>query len=152
MDIAARIKELLPTGMTFKKMGEELGVTRNIIAGQVYRMQERGEIDKLHRPVAPRAVVESPLDRQTNRNIKASVIKRRVQEETEEEDIGGVHLLDLNEGDCRWSLGETSRGHFFCAKPRRDGRTRYCAEHHMVVWVKSSVIAARRKRAEDDRS
>jgi hypothetical protein len=152
MDIAARIKELLPTGVTFRQMATELGVTRNIIAGQVYRMQEKGEIDKRHRPVARRAVVESPLDRQLQRNIRASVVKRRVQEETEEEDIDGVYLLDLNEGDCRWSLGETSRGHFFCAKPRRDPRTRYCAEHHSIVWVKSSVIAARRKKAEDDRS
>ena len=151
MDIAERIKELLPTNMTFKQIGLELGVTRNIIAGQVYRMQARGEIDKLHKPVAPRAVVESPLDRQLQRNIRASAMKLIVQEESDE-DIGGVHLLDLSENDCRWSIGETSRGHFFCAKPRRDSRTRYCAEHHSIVWVKSSVIAARRKKAEDDRS
>jgi hypothetical protein len=151
MDIAEKIKELLPTNMTFKQIGLELGVTRNIIAGQVYRMQERGEIDKRHRPVAPRAVVESPLDRQLQRNIRASAMKLIVQEEPDE-DIGGVHLLDLSESDCRWSIGVTSRGHFFCAKPRRDIRTRYCAEHHNIVWVKSSVIAARRKKAEDDRS
>ena len=151
MDIAEKIKELLPTNMTFKQIGLELGVTRNIVAGQVYRMQARGEIDKVHKPVAPRAVVESPLDRQLQRNIRAAAVRLRVQEKPDE-DIGGVHLLDLGESDCRWSIGETSRGHFFCAKPRRDSRTRYCAEHHNIVWVKSSVIAARRKKAEDDRS
>lgn len=151
MDIADRIKELLPTGMTFRQIGSELGVTRNSIAGQIYRMQARGEIDRLYRPVAPRAVVESPLDRQLHRNIRASAMKLIVQE-IPDEDIGGVHLLDLGESDCRWSLGETSRGHFFCAKPRRDVRTRYCAEHHSIVWVKGSVVATQRKKATDDRS
>jgi hypothetical protein len=151
MDIADKIKELLPTGMTFKQIGLELGVTRNIVAGQVYRMQARGEIDKLHKPVAPRAVVESPLDRKLQRNIRAAAVKLRVQEEPDE-DIGGVHLLDLSESDCRWSIGETSRGHFFCAKPRRDPRTRYCAEHHSIVWVKGSVIAERKRKKEEERA
>lgn len=151
MDIADKIKELLPTGMTFKKIGEELGVTRNTIAGAVYRMQARGELDKKYRPVAPRAVPESPLDRVIHRNIKAAAVKLRVQEEPDV-DIGGVHLLDLNEGDCRWPIGETNRGHFFCGEPRRDVRTRYCAEHHSRVWVKGSAIAERKKKAEHDRN
>jgi hypothetical protein len=137
VDIDQRIKELLPTGMSFAEMGKTLGVTKGTIAGKVTRMRLRGDLDRLNRPVVMRGTPENPLERmivsQEQLTLKVKVERCLVQAPA---NAPGVHLLDLKEGDCRFSIAYYDSGHFFCGAPRRDLKTRYCAEHHTIVWVK----------------
>jgi hypothetical protein len=114
MELEGKIKELLQNGLSFLQIANELGVTRGTVAGRITRMRQRGEIDNTYKPTDGITV---PPDK----------------------DVGGIHLLDLKEDDCRFPIGETIRGIFFCGEPRRDARTRYCAKHHTIVWVKGSA-------------
>ena len=147
MSIEEKIKELLPTGMTFLEIGKQIGMTRNAVAGRVSRMRQRGEIDNQYRTVEKRAEPENPLERIVRREAKVrkppKVIELSVAPDV---NIGGIHLLDLREEDCRYPIGETARGYFFCGEPRRDPRTRYCAKHHTIVWVKGSAPKDRKQR------
>jgi hypothetical protein len=135
MDIEEEIKKLLPTGMSFQQIGKELGMTRSAIAGRVSRMRRRGELDNNYNVVVARITPGKPVEKYYTPLPKPRV-KLEVQPDA---DVGGVHLLDLREDDCRFPIGETARGHFFCGEPRRDHKTRYCAEHHTIVWVKGSA-------------
>ena len=123
MDIDDKIKELLPSGMSFQQIGKEIGMTRNAVAGRVSRMRQRGEIDNQYRTVEKRAAPENLVERIIKKEVKEKVrkppniIKLSILPDA---DIGGVHLLDLREDDCRFPIGETARGHFFCGEPRRD--------------------------------
>jgi hypothetical protein len=132
MDIDDKIKELLPTGMTFLEIGKQIGMTRNAVAGRVSRMRQRGEIDNQYRTVEKRAEPDNPLERIVRREAKVrkppKVIELSVAPDV---NIGGIHLLDLREEDCR---------------PRRDLRTRYCAKHHTIVWVKGSAPKDRKQK------
>jgi len=123
MGLEEKIKELLQNGLSFLQIANELGVTRGTVAGRVTRMRQRGEIDNQYKPTAGRTV---PPD----------------------SSVGGVHLLDLKEDECRFAIGETPRGYFFCGEPRRDARTRYCAKHHTIVWVKGSAPNDRKPKRE----
>jgi GcrA cell cycle regulator len=130
MDIEDEIRRLLPTGLSFQQIGKQLGMTRNAIAGRVSRMRTRGDLDNKYNVLVSRVTTSRP----------ASAARPKFKLEVKpDESIGGVHLLDLREDDCRYPIGETARGHFFCGEPRRDHKTRYCAEHHPIVWVKRSA-------------
>jgi hypothetical protein len=148
MDIDDEIKKLLPTGMSFLQMGKQLRMTRNAIAGRVHRMRTRGEIDNNYNVLVARITPGKPVERfdlpkeEPPQPKPKQKFKLQVQPDV---DVGGVHLLDLREDDCRYPVGETARGHFFCGEPRRDHKTRYCAEHHPIVWVKGSPLKVRKK-------
>jgi GcrA cell cycle regulator len=142
MDIEEEIKKLLPTGMSFQQIGKELGMTRNAIAGRVSRMRRRGELDNNYNVVVARITPGKPVEKyyQPPKTAPEPAPKPKVKVQVEPDaDVGGVHLLDLREDDCRFPIGETARGYFFCGEPRRDHKTRYCAEHHTIVWVKGSA-------------
>lgn len=135
MDLEDEIRRLLPTGMSFLEIGKQLGVTRNVIAGRVSRMRARGELDNKYNVLVPRVAQTKPPP-STEEPAPKPKFKLQV---VPDKDVGGVHLLDLRENDCRFPVGETAQGHFFCGEPRRDHKTRYCAEHHPIVWVKRSA-------------
>jgi hypothetical protein len=138
MNIDDEIKKLLPTGMSFLQMGKQLRMTRSAIAGRVHRMRTRGEIDNNYNVLVARITPGKPVERfDLPKEEPSSKPKFKLQVQPDA-DVGGVHLLDLREDDCRYPVGETARGHFFCGEPRRDHKTRYCAEHHPIVWVKGS--------------
>lgn len=46
-------------------------------------------------------------------------------------------LIDLEAESCRFPVARKEET-FFCAEPRRDVKTAYCAKHHNIVWVKST--------------
>lgn len=145
MDIDEEIKKLLPTGMSFLQMGKQLRMTRNAVAGRVHRMRARGELDNNYNVLVARIMPGKPVERfdlQESNPLPKPKIKVQVQPDA---DVGGVHLLDLREDDCRFPVGETARGHFFCGEPRRDHKTRYCAVHHPIVWVKGADPKDRKK-------
>jgi len=54
-------------------------------------------------------------------------------------------LYDLETHDCRFPVGRRNEEYLFCAAPRRDALTSFCAEHHKVVWVKQSKEKRRRR-------
>ena len=129
--------------MLFRSIGKEVGLSRNAVAGRVSRMRQRGEIDNFYRTVEKRAEPERVVRQETKVRKPPNIIKLSVPPDV---DTGGVHLLDLREEDCRYPVGETARGHFFCGEPRRDVRTRYCANHHPIVWVKGSAPKDRKQK------
>jgi len=144
MEIEDIIKEMLPQGYTYKQIGDRAGVSRNAISGRIMRMRLRGELDRNLMPIQPRS---NPIEKMVvaKENLTLKVI-RQVCSVPVPKNVDGVHLLDLNERDCRFPVAQTELGHYFCAKPRRDTKTRYCAEHHNIVWVKVA------KRPKEERS
>lgn len=59
----------------------------------------------------------------------------------------GRPITELGEGDCRFPVGREDDTHLFCGEPRRDPRTRYCAEHHKLVWYRPRKLTAAEKKA-----
>jgi hypothetical protein len=137
MSIEGQIKEMLQSAFTYTEMAKKLEVTKGTISGKIARMRARGEIDYLYRPVIMRAEPEDPISRMIvayeRLTLRVTVEGRHVPPPANCE---GVHLLDLNAGDCRFAVSRNDAGHFFCGKPRRDAKTSYCADHHAMVWVK----------------
>lgn len=135
MSVESEIKQMLMSAFTYTQIAKHLRVTKSTISGKIARMRKRGEIDYMHRPVVMRAEPEDPIARavyvEERFTFPVSVEGRWV---TPPEGTKGVHLLDLNSNDCRYSVAMVQREHFFCGKPRASIKTSYCDEHHKLVW------------------
>ncbi len=141
MGIEGQIKEMLLSAYTYTEMAKKLSVTKGMISGKIARMRAKGEIDYMHRPVIMRALPEDPVSRMIvayeRLTLRVIVEGREVPPPA---DCEGVHLMDLNPGDCRYAVGRSEDGHFFCGEPRMNPKTSYCSEHHSKVWVKRGNI------------
>lgn len=141
MTLDGQIKEMLQSSFTYMEMAKKLQVTKGTISGKIARMRARGEIDWMHRPVIMRALPEDPVSRMIvayeRLTLKVMVEGREVPPPA---NCDGVHLMDLNPGDCRYAVARTDAGHFFCGQPRKSAKTSYCEDHHSKVWVKRSNI------------
>ena len=152
MSIEGQIKEMLLSSHTYMEMAKKLQVTKGTISGKIARMRARGEIDFLNRPIIMRALPDDPIARMTvayeRLTLRVTIEGREVPPPANCE---GVHLMDLNPGDCRYAVARHSDMHFFCGKPRRDVKTSYCAEHHGLVWVNKASYKSTAKKEDHSR-
>ena len=125
-DRIERLKTLWHEGRTAEQIAAELqnGVTRSAVLGKVYRMglsagrPERPVARKPPAGGAPRAAAE-PAAR--SRGAKAA------PPSVPEPPSGGVSLLAIRRGQCRWPYGDPRSGVFFCGRPVARGA--FCAGH-----------------------
>lgn len=115
------IKELLNEDLSYTEIAKRLGITRNAVAGHIFRIRRAQNLTSLRK---------KPLGIN-----KTTVVTVQVTEIPDYKK--GKHVTELEEQDCRYPIDRVDGHHFFCGEPRRDHRTRYCAEHHPIVWYKA---------------
>ena len=126
-----RLKTLWHEGRTAEQIAAELqnGVTRSAVLGKVYRMglsagrPERPAVRKTPAGGAPRAAAEPPA-----RSHRAKAAPPSVPEPPS----GGVSLLSIRRGQCRWPYGDPRSGVSFCGRPVARGA--FCAGHAEVGY------------------
>lgn len=159
-----KIAGLLRDGMSAKKIGAIMGVSRNSIIGLVRRDKDLSAIGFKNGgfKVVPR--VKPPVPRK-NAGITATLIHDRIEQRRiaskpvpiveifDGARIGpGVPLMALQRGQCKYPVNDAHGGdpHLFCAAPvlpvergRSLIRACYCAAHQaVVVMVPSGPSAA----------
>jgi GcrA cell cycle regulator len=133
-EMLARLRIMLADGLTYRKIGAELGVTRNAISGQVHRSgysslrppQPKRVCNPLGKPKAIRA----PGARATRKHLPPKIEQPTpdaIAEYHERRRPYGVQLVDLTHFHCRYPVGDPQKeGFFFCAAP---AVSTYCQAH-----------------------
>lgn len=119
-DETKRALELHRSGMTFFQVAEELGRTRNSIAGRLHRVygvtgdgQGSGRHRRRSKPRKPRQFVPA-----VSRLPEPAPLL--------------LSTDDLCSNTCRQPYGESS--YRFCGHPVQEGSS-YCPYHHEINWV-----------------
>lgn len=150
MDLdVVRLKALwLEGGKTMKEVADELGVTRNTVAGKISRLRKAGELP----PATPNTKRRSRLAgvsyatprkppvqklNLTDSEQKPEVSVAPPQPLPEVEDALAIDnptgalaaVLKLNSHTCRWPIGDPRHENFtFCCEPVKVGFV-YCSKH-----------------------
>lgn len=105
-------------GLSSSAIGKNLGITRNSVAGRVFRMRRAGiEVDVRTSPIKKPHVFFP-------QKISATVID------------DNLPILSMKMDMCRFVMNDGSpRDFIFCGKPTTTKS--YCAEHHAICYVKS---------------
>lgn len=163
----ARLKELHAKGFSMQAMAEELGTTRNAIAGKLHRLGVRVRRTPLtEEEIEARTALRREQDAERKRRKRAKKAERRNvlrlvransnstvlrMLDTITSEVGklrevnilphNVALTDLTDHDCRYPYGE---GEFlFCGHTKQDGSS-YCPAHTALCFkpVESRGVAA----------
>lgn len=97
-----QIQDLLLDGMTYQKIADKFGVTKNTVIGRMSRFR--------------RASGSDFAKSKKTKNIKHQV-------EHPKNIIGGIDILELKNDSCRFMIGE----HRYCGQGI--ARKAYCLEH-----------------------
>ena len=133
-----KLRELMTRGLTFTKIADILGRTRNACIGRSHRLDEI----KLVRP-DKKVVVKLPPVK------KAKVAKPKKPAKPKKLKVVAVpkpepkhfYLLDLEHNQCRYPVAEDDDGqHLFCGEVKEE-LSSYCAKHRQIVYVKSRYSA-----------
>ena len=115
-DLLAKLRELWDEGLSISQIGQELGVTRNAIAGKARRLG----LPKRHPPIsqkkaaAPEVVVEEPAE-----------LPLRM----------ALRKLNWSRSKCAWPTGDPKHTDFsFCGKPIIQGKP-YCNDHCIEAYT-----------------
>lgn len=110
------VANLLFAGNSLRQVAVQLGVTKAVVVGRVHR---DGELQAF---VGTVVVMNTRIEH-----------NERFQHPG---DAGGVPLMTLGAGDCKWPIGEDTRvpgRHLFCGKPKAGEHTSYCTKHWHVA-------------------
>ena len=112
-----KLKELWDKGLSISSIGEELGVTRNAIAGKAHRLG----LKKRQSPIAKKAVAkEVALEEPENLPLRLALRK-----------------LNWSRSKCAWPTGDPKHTDFsFCGKPILAGKP-YCPDHCAEAFTTS---------------
>ena len=141
----ARLRELLEQGLSYWEVGEAMGRSKNSCIGRGHRLglmtrtdpavidakrarwsRKKPELPKKEQPMA--VVIPFPVPAQP-----------RYEQPLAHETAFGQpkSIVGLKEHHCRWPVHRslTSDRWLFCAAERRE-KSPYCAEHHLLAYVK----------------
>ena len=112
-----KLKQLWDKGLSISSIGEELGVTRNAIAGKAHRLG----LKKRQSPIAKKAVTkEVALGEPENLPLRLALRK-----------------LNWSRSKCAWPTGDPKHTDFsFCGKPILAGKP-YCPDHCAEAFTTS---------------
>ena len=112
----AKLRELWDKGLSISQIGEELGVTRNAIAG------------KAHRLGLPKR--QSPISQK-----KAAPVEVVVEEPADLPLRMALRKLNWSRSKCVWPTGDPKHTDFsFCGKPIIAGKP-YCNDHCIEAYT-----------------
>ena len=145
----AKLRELLEQGLSYFEVSEALGRTRNACIGRGHRIGIMTKTDpaiidakrarwsrkkperQKKEPLAEALVIPFPLTVTTTE-------PRYEQPLANETAFGQPKSINgLSQNHCRWPVHRslTSDRWLFCAANRRE-KSSYCAEHHLLAYVK----------------
>lgn len=125
----ALLKKLWGEGKTAAEIAKELGgVTRNAVIGKAHRL-------KLSNRVSPIQQNKKPANISTKPEKKAKPAAKVEKEKNVLPEVkGGVKLIDLGPGMCRWPNGDPRDDDFgFCGAQAVPGIP-YCAAHAKIAY------------------
>ena len=114
-----KLRALWDKGLSISQIGEELGVTRNAIAGKAHRLG----LPKRQSPIASK---------------KAAAEKQPVLEDVQELPLRlALRKLNWSRSKCAWPSGDPKHTDFnFCGKPINAGKP-YCNDHCIEAYTTS---------------
>jgi len=123
---------LVREGYSGGVIANRLGLSRNSVIGKVHRlgMHLGNSRNSMQRGLASQLRLKANYDRRRVVKPRIPVIPRLRSEPLPSpaaEDLARKSLLDLNDGDCRYVVGEPT-GVCFCALPQIPGSS-YCLTH-----------------------
>jgi hypothetical protein len=135
---------LLQAHLSYRKIAQLLGVTRNTVIGRVIRD------DELHAHYsAPQPLPKRERPRWASRRSKhwAHHLEPFGSDEVDEPPASGepaghipryMTLAELRRDGCRWPVEPAMvvGGHLFCGRPRAGDHTQYCRYHHGLAIAK----------------
>ena len=114
-----KLKKLWDDGLPITKIGNELGVSRNSIAGKAHRMG----LPKRNSPISKSGELrknQSKKNLETNRDLPLKIMLRNVE---------------WSRNRCCWPIGDPKLpGFAFCGTPITPGRP-YCEEHSNLAYT-----------------
>jgi len=140
------LKKLWSDGLSASQIANELGsVTRNAVIGKVHRLGLSGRAKSpssaAPRQRKPRAHTHMMRVRPQMRGNTALAYRHDLEVEAEPELIENIvplgqrcTLLELNEGKCKWPIGDPgSSEFFFCGGKPAEGAP-YCSYHSRIAY------------------
>lgn len=112
----AKLRALWDEGLSISQIGEELGVTRNAIAGKAHRMN----LPKRSSPIAKSA-------KKKEKNILPEDLPLRLS----------LRKIQWSRSKCAWPSGDPKTTEFdFCGAPIEPGKP-YCVAHCELAYTTS---------------
>jgi hypothetical protein len=123
-----KLRDGAAAGMSAKEIGDTLNRTRNSILGRAFRLgiSMCGDPKPRGKPVT----VKPPQNRVANRKVVPRVAVSNVVQFPSlammctDADYKPVSLLDLDDGMCKWPVGD-----MFCGRRTPSNRDPYCMGH-----------------------
>lgn len=131
-DRVALLKKLWGEGKTAAEIAKELGgVTRNAVIGKAHRLKLSNRVSPIQQNKKP-APVKTPANTQsppaTSAKKKAQLVREADDKRTR------IPLTALQNGECRWPLGDPREKNFgFCGAEGLPGLP-YCLEHSQSAY------------------
>jgi hypothetical protein len=135
----ATLKSLWVLGLSCSQIAAKIpGATRNSVIGKANRLGLPGRVSggKPSNPNAPRqrrvgVNRDSIKNRILNARLRAESARAKLtahDAKITKEDVARKALVDLEDDDCRYVVGDDPRSVCFCALPKVEG-TSYCLTH-----------------------
>lgn len=138
------LKKLWSEGMSGADCAVRIGgITRNAAIGKIHRLglatvvgRRSNRPHPSRKPRAPRLLRNPTIARKAR---VAMVLETAPLPTDRPDDIARKSLIDLEDGDCRFPVGDVrSPGFGFCALPKVEGLP-YCSCHCAVAYVSPPV-------------
>lgn len=120
-----KLRKLWEKGLSISQIGEELGVSRNAIAGKVYRLQ----LPKRQSPISGAATAPKSGQKKSDAiaDMDASELPLKL----------ALRTINWSRSKCSWPIGDPKSTSFrFCGKAVVVGKP-YCNEHCFDAYTTS---------------
>ncbi len=120
-DRLAKLRELWDKKLSITKIGEELGVSRNAVAGKAHRLG----LEKRQSPIKP-SIKPKTQKNEWDETLRGPMPLRLV-----------LRSLDWSRNKCLWPYGDPKNLDFkFCGEPVLSGKP-YCLKHCDLAYNNS---------------
>jgi hypothetical protein len=134
----AEIIKLWNESLSAKTIGEQLGVTKNIVIGIITRSRPLGLITRASGPSLQERMSKARTKRKRQATRRDSIVKIPVRIAPKVEHTGpiiGIPFMELVSTSCRYPTTSIDSQHYFCGEPKKE-RSSYCPAHHNLCWMK----------------
>jgi len=146
----AEIIKLWNENLSAKVIGEQLGITKNIVIGIVTRARPLGLITRASGPSLRERMDKAKAKRKRQQKRRDSIVKLPVIAKPMVEHTGpivGIPFAELGLSSCRFPTTSIDSDHYFCGEPKKD-KSSYCQKHHDLCWIKITGKRALRTQAQ----
>ena len=143
------LKKLWADGFSASQVAARIGgITRNAVIGKVHRLGLTGRGHKNNKPPKRRSdPARIPRSRAMRKRVRILDVLQNLPPQTEIPVTGGVALMDLESGQCRYPITPdhaTSAQHRFCGCKQALGLP-YCADHAKIAYRPADPVPQRKE-------